>query len=168
MEETKKDKVVRELKNLNIKFNIIEHEPIFSREDEEKLGIVFESICFKNLFLRNKKKEKFYLYCLPATKRGNIKAVEKEIDEKKLCFGKEEELLEKLSITSGSVSVLNIIEKENTDVIFLLDDEIKDAELVGFHPNDNRYTVELNYKDIEKILNRFNVEYRYINIKNEI
>ena len=159
-----KDKVIGVFKSLEIEYNLVEHPAIFTVEDEVKYGIVFESEGFKNLFLRNKKKDKFYLYCLPCKKRGNIKALENLLEEKKLCFGKEEELLEKLSITPGSVSVLNIIEKEVTDVVFLLDEEIKQHDLVGFHPNDNRYTVEINYKDIEKILKKYEVEYRFISV----
>ncbi len=163
-----KEKVIKELKNLNIEFNLIEHPAIFSEKDEEGLDLKFNSTSFKNLFLRNKKKDTFYLYCLPAKKRGNIKVLEKILDEKKLCFGTEEELFEKLAITPGSVSVLNIIEKEKTDVIFILDNEIKESKLVGFHPNDNKYTVEINYKDIEKVLEKYNVEYKYVTVENLI
>lgn len=162
-----KNKVLKILNELNIQYNLISHPAIFSQKDEEKLNITFEGENFKNLFLRNKKKTAFYLYCLPCKKRASIKLVEKYLEEKKLCFGTEEELMDKLAIKSGSVSVFNIIEKEKTDVIFLLDSEIKDHDLVGFHPNDNEYTIEINYMDIEKVLKKYDVNYKYIEVKSK-
>ncbi|MEG2712353.1 MAG: YbaK/EbsC family protein [Clostridia bacterium] len=157
-----KEKVYKILKELNIKYNEINHPALFTEGDEEKYGLEFSGVEYKNLFLRNKNKSKFYLYSLPLKQRADLKELAIKLNEKKLCFANDTELLEKLGIKSGSVSVLNIIEVEETDCIFVLDEDFKEKELVDFHPNDNTATVELMPKDIIRVLNKYNAEIMYV------
>ena len=161
-----KNRVYDLFDKLNIDYTVKNHNAIFSEKDG--FGIPeseFEGIICKNLFLKDKKGTKFYLVSLPLHKRANIKEIEKLLSIKKLTFGNEEELYDKLKIKSGSVSILNIIEAPNTDVIFLIDKELLNYEKVCFHPNDNTASISFDTCALEKILNFFNAKYEYINMK---
>lgn len=158
------EKVYKILEELGIEYEKVTHPALFTVEDDKKYGIKFNGISCKNLFVRNEKKTKYYLIILPTTKRANLKDIQKKLNETRFSFGNEEALFEKLRIRSGSVSLLNIIEVERTDVKFVIDKSILSAEKVGFHPNKNTATVLFDSKYIEKILNNYNVEYEFLDI----
>ena len=84
------------------------------------------------------------------------------LEEKRLSFGNENVLEEKLGIKSGAVSIFNIINLKDNDIIFVLDEEILKYEKVGFHPNVNTETVIFNPKELYRIFECYNVKYKFI------
>ena len=158
------EKVYEAFKQLNIEYEKVEHPPLITCEDIEKYKVKIDGVDFKNLFIRNKNKSRYYLVCLPVEKRANLKELEAKLQETKLSFGSEETLYEKLRITSGSVSLLNIIEVEKTDVKFVIDKSILQAKKIGFHPNVNTATVLFEPEGINKIMQFYNAEYEFIEL----
>lgn len=159
-----KEKVYDILKKLQINYEITEHPALFTAEDSEKYGVTIDGVDCKNLFLRNKDKSQYYLVSLPLEKRANLKELQNVLKESKLSFGSDEALYEKLGIKSGSVSVLNIIEIEKTDVKFIIDKNLLKVKKVGFHPNENTVTIIFNPNEIEKILKKYNAKYEFIDL----
>jgi Ala-tRNA(Pro) deacylase len=149
---------------LNIPFETAEHPPLFSQADTERFPIGMEATIFKNLFLRNKNKSRYYLYSLPIDKRANLTGLQKLLEETRLSFGDEAVLEEKLHIKKGSVSLLNIVDAGATDVVFLIDCEALQCEKVGFHPNDNRATILFSPRYIQTILDHFSTEFHFVRI----
>ena len=158
-----KEKVYEYLKKLDIEFKIYNHPALYTCADNDKYGLVFDGIRDKNLFLRNKNKSKFYLVSMPEIKALDLKTLALKLGESKLSFANEEQLFNKLKIKPGMVSFLNIVEAEK-DVIFIIDEDLLKGEKVCFHPNDNTATVTFSGKDIKKILQDFDVEYKLINL----
>ena len=158
------EKVYKIFKELNIDFEKIEHPALYTAADNDKYKIDINGVMCKNLFIRNKDKSKYYLVILPLTKRANLIEISKKLKETRFSFGSEEDLFEKLKITKGSVSLLNIIEVEKTDVKFIIDKELLTVSKVGFHPNNNTATVLFSPKDIEKVLKKYKVDYEFIEI----
>ncbi len=157
-------KVYELLENLNINYEVVEHPPLFSRSDNEKYNIKIDAVVCKNLFLTNSKKSNYYLCSLPLNKKANLKLLQIILGEKRLSFVNEELLEEMLGVKSGSVSIFNVINVEKNRVIFLLDEELLQYEKIGFHPNVNTKTVIFNSKELTKILNYYNVEYKFIKV----
>ena len=160
--ETKQDRreqVFAHLDGLGIEYEVIDHPPMFTQTDSENQRVDIEAVIFKNLFLRNKNKSRYYLYSLPLTKRADLVAVAKALGETRLSFGNEDTLLEKLNIQHGAVSLLNVIGAAGTDVTVLIDSTVFDYNRIGVHPNDNTATVILKPQDIEKILQSCGVDY---------
>jgi hypothetical protein len=58
---------------------------------------------FKNLFLRDKDKSRYYLYSLPIMKRADLAALAGQTRETRFSFGNENELWDKLRIRPDSV-----------------------------------------------------------------
>jgi Ala-tRNA(Pro) deacylase len=88
---------------LCIKYDVVEHPPLFSQADNEKHRVNIGAMIFKNLFLRNADKSHYYLLSLPLTKRADLVKVREILAESRLSFGEEDALLDKLNIRPGSV-----------------------------------------------------------------
>jgi len=169
MEQTELDLNRRErvfalLYKLRIQYEVVEHKAMFSAADNEFHERDLGAIIFKNLFLRNKDKSRYYLYSLPIMKRADLAALANNIGETRFSFGNENELWEKLHIRQGSVSPLNVIDAPGTDVTILIDRDIYNSTRFGIHPNDNTATVILSPIDLIKILDAADSVYRIIEL----
>lgn len=158
-----KEKVYAYLKELNIEFNVYNHPALYTCEDNDKYGLEFDGLLIKNLFLRNKNKNGYYLVSMPEDKSLSLNELALKLNESKLSFASEEDLLNKLKITPGTVSLLNIIEAE-PDVIFIIDRDLMKTKRVCFHPNDNTVTITFRSECIERILLDFDASYKIIDI----
>lgn len=159
-----KNEVYQLLNKLHIQYDKVEHPPLFTCEDNKKYNIKFDAIVCKNLFIRNSNKSQYYLVALPLEKRVDLKLLQMLLGEKRLSFGNENVLEEKLRIKSGAVSIFNIINLKDKDIMFILDEDILKCEKVGFHPNINTETVIFNPKELNKIFEYYNVNYKFIAI----
>lgn len=159
-----KNEVYQLLNKLHIQYEKIEHPPLFTCEDNEKYKIKFDAIVCKNLFIRNSNKSQYYIFTVPIEKTINIKSLQSLLEETRLSFGDENILEEKLGIKTGAVSIFNIINLKENDIIFVLDDEILKYEKVAFHPNVNTETVIFKPQEIHKIFECYNVKYKFIEI----
>lgn len=160
------EEVIDVFKKLKIDYDLISHPAIFNRKDEEIVkNIDFKGTCCKNLFLKDKKTNKFYLVSLPVDKKADLKMISDEIGSHRLSFGNDEELMSHLNIKSGSVSILNVIGAPSTDVLFIIDKELMNENKVSFHPNDNRYSISFSPKYLTDILDLYNKKYIFIEVE---
>lgn len=159
-----KEYICNALKEMNMDFDIINHIPIFCEKDRELVKIDKDVVIGKNLFLRNDKKTKYYLYCLPLNKKANLLELANLLGEKRFSFANENELIEHLAIMPGSVSYLNVLtaERKNAnfrDVIYIIDKQILKANKIGFHPSDNTATIVTSPNVITDIYDKYGLEY---------
>ena len=158
----RQERVYALLDRLGVTYSKVDHPPIFTQADSELRPVEIDAVIFKNLFLRNKAKSRYYLYSLPLDKRADLVAVAKALGETRLSFGDEDALQEKLNIQHGSVSFLNVIGAERTDVTLLIDSSAFDCGRIGVHPNDNTATVILRPQDIQRIIDACGVKYMFL------
>lgn len=149
---------------LGIPYRKVEHPPMFTQADNDKYRPKIDAVIFKNLFLRNKNKSRYYLLSLPLYKKADLLLLQHILGESRLSFGVEAMLEEKLNIKAGSVSVLNIIGVKKTDVIFLIDRSALEYEMIGVHPNDNTATIIFPPGALSKIFDFFGIEYRFLEL----
>lgn len=157
-------KVYDLFEQLGIPYELIEHPPMFSEADNEKCRVDRRAKVLKNLFLRNKERSNYYLLTLPLDKRADLVALQKLLGEKKLSFGGEEELREKLNIAPGSVSLLNIAGVDKAELVFLIDEEVFDYNVIGLHPNDNTATMAFSPEYLRAILESYGADYRFVGL----
>ena len=157
-----KERVCSVLDTLGLVYDVVEHPPMFTQADAELHPVSIDAVIFKNLFLRNKDKSRYYLYSLPLTKRADLVALARALGETRLSFGDEDALREKLGAKPGAVSFLNVVGAQDTDVSILIDSAALGFEHVGVHPNDNTATVILKPKDIPTILDACGVSFQFI------
>jgi Ala-tRNA(Pro) deacylase len=163
-DKTRQEKVYALLDGLGIQYSKVDHPPLFTQADNEIHRVNIGAIIFKNLFLRNRDKSRYYLLSLPLNKRADLIEVQRVLGETRLSFGDVDALADKLNIQHGSVSFLNVVGVENTNVVFLLDKSCFDYELIGVHPNDNTATVIFAPSEIPRIFGHFGVAYKLIEL----
>ena len=120
----------------------------------------------KNLFVRDDKKENYYLITVRGNKRVNLKEFRKENNTRPLSFASEKELEEIIQILPGSVSPLGILnDKENKVKVFLDKEFIEKTDIIGIHPNDNTATIWLKTKDLINIIKEHGNKVELVEIK---
>lgn len=158
------EKVYKEFDTLGIEYSVIHHKAFFTVNDSSNSGIEFKGCDCKNLFLTDEKTDRYLLVSLPVLKRLNTKLIEKEFNIKKVKFASEEKLIQKLGVKSGTCSLLNIIEKPDTDVFFVIDSQVLNSEFVSFHPNDNMATISFKSDDITKLMDNYTKNYKFLEL----
>lgn len=143
------NEVYEVLEKLNIHYEKIEHDSVYTVEEAQKIKSEICGIGCKNLFLKNKH-NKYYLYMLREDKRADLKNLSRILECGRLSFGSEDELYECLKLKRGSVTPLGII-NDDSKVIVILDKELK-GEKILVHPNINTATVSLKYEDLLKVI----------------
>lgn len=161
---TKKEEVYKYLESLNIKYRKVEHKAVFTMEEMSKLNLEDESEVVKNLFIRDDKKQNYYLILVKGDKRVNLKELRNNLGLRPLTFASEEDLEKYLGLKKGSVTILGILNDAEHKVKVLIDNDIKVFKEIGAHPNENTASIWLTLEDIEKILKLNNVNYNFIDL----
>jgi len=137
-------------KKQNITYHLYEHQPVFTVDDKPVVtaidGIATSSgevpaPMFKSLFLKDKKNNSFFLVSVIEDKRVDLKALSDALECGRFSFGKEEELLDLLKLTPGSVTPYGLMFDEQHKVMFVLDEDALTISGVGFHPLRNDMTI---------------------------
>ena len=112
-----REKVLEKLKEINIKYKLVEHTPVYTIEEMDALGEIFDNakIC-KNLFLRDQKGKRHFLIVVPEEKRVPLSEIPEKIGSTRLSFASEERLMKYLKLTPGSVTPLAVINDEENEV----------------------------------------------------
>ena len=118
----------------------------------------------KNLFLRNKKTDEYYLVTIPSEKRLDLKAFRKLIGAPKIRFASAEALFEILGLTPGAVSPLGLVNDTKHRAIFMLEKELWDAEVLCAHPNVNTATLQIKKKDFRNFVDATETEIRLMEL----
>lgn len=160
-----KEKVLKKLQELNIAYKEVEHTPVYTIEDMDKLGNVFEGakIC-KNLFVRDQKGKRHFLVVLPEEKRVPLADIATKIGSTKLSFASEERLMKYLKLAPGAVTPLAVINDETNDVEVVFDEDLKKEKLLGVHPCVNTSTILITPESLEKYVKESNNKIKYIKI----
>ena len=144
------------LKELNINYEIVEHDAVYTVEEAKQKVPYIEGIPCKNLFLKGKKKG-YFLYTLPEDKQVNLKELAKFLHVQSFHFASHDDLKNILKLIPGSVTPLGIINDTENKVIVVLDKELtKNKVLV--HPNRNTATISIKYDDLIKFIKCLNHE----------
>lgn len=159
-----RDNILKRLDELNIKYELAEHTAAFTMEDFDALGInEHDEIC-KNLFLRDYKGNRHMLVVIKGSKNADLVLIRNEINSTRLSFASDERMMKHLKVTKGSVSPLGIINDENDAVEVYFDKDLKDADRLGFHPNDNTATLFMSFDDVKRYVESTGHRISFINV----
>jgi len=150
--DAEQQKVFATLDVLGIAYQTVTHPPVFTAEEAAEHWRDLPGARVKNLFLRNKKGDRHYLVILPIEKQADLRQLVKVIGDDRLSFGSAERLHARLGLTPGSVSPFGLINDSNQSVRVIVDADLRAAERLIFHPNDNRASVSIGLADFERFL----------------
>jgi Ala-tRNA(Pro) deacylase len=132
-----------------IPYQRVEHPPVYTCEEAERLRPPLPAVSTKNLFLRDRQGT-FYLLMTACEKRLDLKRVGNLIGASKLHFGSEEMLSQLLNLTRGSVTVLSLINDTGHRVQLWIDAEIWRQNSFLCHPLVNTATLLLSKSSLER------------------
>lgn len=164
MVNAQEQKVYDVLNLLNIKFMRYEHKAVYTVEEANELDICIIGQHCKNLFLRNRKGDVYYLVILDDTKKVDLKSLSQQIGSSNLSFASEERLNKCLGLKPGSVTPFGIINDVNREVTVLVDRDLIKADIVNFHPNVNTTTIGVSYQDLEKFIRWHDNKIKYVEV----
>ena len=145
-------KVYAALDALGIPYSAHEHPPIFTGDEAAEHWRDVPGVGIKNLFLRNKKGDRHYLVILAVDKQADLRQLVRAIGDDRLSFGSPDRLMSQLGVTPGSVSVFGLIHEGSRGVEVIVDEDLRAADRLIFHPNDNRASVSIARGDFERFL----------------
>lgn len=156
--------VAETLNELQIDYQIVEHEPALTTELADRFIEGIEGVRTKTMFLTNKKKTHLYLVIMDDNKRLNTDAFKLLVDEKQIKMASSESLYEKMLLQPGVVSPFGLLNNKDHDIAVYIDREIIDEKRMSFHPNTNEKTLFLDTKDLLKYLEAIGYEVNIVDL----
>ena len=138
------------LDSLDIEYFRLDHVPAFGSEEElcrEIENSLGARIC-KNLFLANRQRTKFYMLMIPDHKVFRSGDISKQAGSSRLHFAESEYMEELIDCSSGSASVMGLMNDTEHKVQLLVDDDVINSEYVGCHPCINTSSLRIRSGDI--------------------
>lgn len=130
------------------------------------------SVHCKNIFLRNHKGNRHYLVCFHCDHDLAIHDLEQRLKAAltqkglpapgKLSFASPERMMRYLGLEPGSVSPFGLINDGTHHVHLFLDEALREAASLSFHPNDCRGTIVIAREDFERYLQEVGNTYEYL------
>jgi Ala-tRNA(Pro) deacylase len=156
--------VYEKLRTLGIHYQTFEHPPVFTADEAATHWKAIPGRAVKNLFLRNKKGDRHYLVILGIEKQADLRQLVKVIGDDRLSFGSAERLMKYLGVTPGSVSPFGLIHDRAHAVQVIVDKDLKSADGLIFHPNDNTASVTISGADFVRFLEQQQNPVRWIQL----
>ena len=108
----------------------------------------------------------YYLITIKGDKKLDLKSFSDEFHTRRLSFASENDLMNILNLTPGSVTPLGLLNDKDLKVIFYLDEAfLDDNGIIGIHPNDNTATIWLKAQDLINIIKEHGNQVNIIKIK---
>ena len=135
----------------NIEYELDNHKAVYNMDELKDIKLLYPELDAKNLFLRDDKKRNYYLVTVKGDKKVDLKEFRNKNNTRPLSFASDNDLLNILGLTPGSVTPFGLLNDKDSRVIFYIDEFFKDKK-IGVHPNDNRATVWIKSNDLVNII----------------
>lgn len=166
--------VLEYLRSHDIPFECYNHPEGKTIEEAKRWWRNDGSVHCKNLFFRNHKGNKHYLVCFDCDHDLAIHDLEARLKASliaqglpscgKLSFASPERMLKYLGLEPGSVSPFGLINDEDHHVHLFLDENLRQASSLSFHPNDCRGTVVISNEAFARYLEVVGNTFEYITL----
>lgn len=152
------------LAELGIATRTVDHPPLFTVEDSQKLRGEIDGGHTKNLFLKDRKGNLF-LVVVEEEARVDLKTLHIPLGAaSKLSFGSAELLVEALGVTPGAVTAFGPINDIDGRVAVVLDAALMQHEQINCHPLVNTSTTTISRDDLVRFLRATGHEPRIIEV----
>lgn len=163
MTHAKRDELFARLGALGIVTSTVEHEPVYTVAESEKLERQLAGGHTKNLFLKDAK-ERLFLLIAESRSSVDLKALPKSIGSARLSFGKPDLLLEVLGVTPGSVTAFAVVNDISGRVTVLIDRALLRHDTINCHPLENTATTNIAREDLLRFIRATGHEPRVVDL----
>ena len=147
-----KEEIYNYLKAEKIWFDVTEHQAVYNMEDLKNIDFSYKNVDAKNIFVRDDKKQNYYLFVIKGDKKIDLKRFRKEYNTRPLTFASPDDLKEILNLYPGAVTPLGLLNDKNKKVKLFIDSYFND--IIGVHPNDNTATIWLKVSDLISLIKK--------------
>ena len=151
------------LSEQKIAYEVNEHKAVFTMDELDSVELPYPEWDAKNLFIRDDKKQNYYLITVRGNKRVDLKGFRRQHGLRALSFASAEELFSIMELTPGAVTPLGILNDTECRVHFYLDEEFI-GNKIGVHPNDNTATIWMQADDLMDLIQKHGNEAEYVKI----
>ncbi len=157
-------KVAEKLKELDIPFELVEHEPALTTEQADAFIEGIEGVRTKTMFLTNKKKTQYYLLIMDDKKSLDIDLFKELVSANRIRMASLNSLAEKMNLPAGTVSPFGLLNNEEKDILVYFDKDIVSEDIMAFHPNTNEKTIFVSTTDLFKFLQDLGYSYQVLEL----
>jgi Ala-tRNA(Pro) deacylase len=154
------------LGELGIATRTVEHPPVFTVAESEKLERDIPGGHTKNLFLKDAK-DRLFLVTAESHNKIDLKSLHKVLGCARLRFGKPELLQEVLGVAPGSVTAFALINDRAGRVGFVLDAQLMQYDSINCHPLENTATTNIAREDLLRFIRSCGHEPRILDLSGE-
>lgn len=147
----------------NIPYTVVEHPAAFTVEEIHRLHLPRPESGAKNLFLRDDKKEHFFLFVIQQDKAVDLKILRAKAGTRRLSFASEDDLMRILQLRKGAVTPLGILNDRARAVSVFLDSAFRNGEIC-IHPNDNTASLYMETVHLEQLIRQHGNPIRYLDL----
>lgn len=141
--------ILAQLASWQITPPLIEHPPLFTCDEADRLLLDRPGTRLKNLFLRDNYGRRHALLLTTPHKQVDLKALSKQLGWSRIGFASAERLDKYLGVEPGHVSVLALVnDAGHQDVELWLDNDLLEGDDFHCHPLRNTATVLLSKADL--------------------
>lgn len=152
------------LSKLGIDFDYYEHPEAPTIEIAAQYYRGEGTVLCKNLFFRNHKGNRHYLVIMDSRHNMDIHDIEHKLHQGKLSFASPERMMKYLGVRPGSVSLFTLVNDANHEVTLFVDNKLREAEKVSFHPNDNTASLVISNTDMMKFIENIGNSYEFLDL----
>mgnify|MGYP002621984146 CR=1 FL=1 len=156
--------VYETLERMGIRFDYYEHPEAPTIELARQYYRGEGTVLCKNLFFRNHKGNRHYLVIMDSRHEMDIHQIEHLLHQGKLSFASPERMMKYLGVRPGSVSLFTLVNDINHEVILFIDEGLKKAPKVSFHPNDNTASLVISNADMMKFIENIGNAYEFLTL----
>jgi Ala-tRNA(Pro) deacylase len=138
------------LNDNHFNYQRLEHLPVYTCAEAERLRPVSSAVSTKNLFLCEKKARKFYLAVTSCEMKMDFKQLADLLGVSKLRLGSEENLVRLLGVSRGAVTILGLVNDITHQVELWIDAQVWNGENFLCHPLVNTATLVLSKPALER------------------
>jgi len=148
-----KKEIYNLLQRKNIWHEVTEHIAVYNMAELSQIDIPYPEADAKNLFVRDDKKQNFYLITVKGDRRVDLKEFRRNNNTRPLSFASSDELMAILRLIPGAVSPFGLLNDNDCKVEFFIEkDFLESNSIIGVHPNDNTATVWLKAEDLVNVI----------------
>jgi Ala-tRNA(Pro) deacylase len=155
------------LRKGSIEYRYFEHPPVMTSAEAARSLMSAPGISGKNLFLRDKKGERFYLLMTLGSKRVDLRKWGKQEDLGKPGFADAQALTDYLDVGSGAIGPLALINDSQHRIEVYIDRDLWSQQFIRCHPLVNTASLMLTPAALEKYFQMTGHTFNVVNVLSE-
>jgi Ala-tRNA(Pro) deacylase len=145
--------ILQFLSENHFNYQRVEHPPVYSCAEAERLRPNITALSTKNLFLCDKKGRKFYLAVTACEKNMDFKQLADQFGVPRLRFSPKEDLERLLGVNHGAVTMLGLVNDLDHQVELWIEAQTWSGENFLCHPLVNTATLVLSKSALVRFFN---------------